>query len=57
MPKIKTQTKPVMTYWTPEFIAKLDTLVEKLSMRRNDFIKEAVREKYEREARKLKSAE
>jgi predicted transcriptional regulator len=43
------QDKCVNIYWTPEFVKELDELSEALSLRRNEFIKQAVLEKMERE--------
>lgn len=49
----KHQNKCVSVYWARIFLEGLDSLCRRLSVRRNDFIKEAVREKIQRELKKL----
>lgn len=49
----KKQTKMVSVYWNPEFVKRLDVMAERSSQRRNDYIKQAVKEKLERDEERL----
>ena len=52
----KVQTKVVSVYWTPEYLEELDKVCERLSVRRNEFIKRAVEEALTREGHKDSSS-
>lgn len=47
----KHQSKCVSVYWTPAYLADLDTECKRLSVRRNEYIKRAVEEKLIRDNR------
>lgn len=51
--KQKKQDKMVSVYWTPAFVERLDAVAEYNSQRRNDYIKQAVKEKLERDEKRI----
>jgi len=50
----KKQSKMVSVYWTPLFVKRLDAIAEHNSQRRNDYIKQAVLERLERDEKACK---
>jgi hypothetical protein len=49
----KKQDKPVVVYWTDEFVDRLDAVCAGKSQRRNDYIKEHVRKAVEADERAI----